>query len=52
MDVLSQCFELVLSWMGAYKLKLNPDKIEMRYSVIQVVDSQPVLKGLALFLKE
>nr|GFC52549.1 hypothetical protein [Tanacetum cinerariifolium] len=54
-DVLNRCLEAVGSWMGANKLKLNPDKTEVllvQKSTTQVLDHRPALNGVVLPLKE
>ncbi|XP_061473928.1 uncharacterized protein LOC133380529 [Rhineura floridana] len=54
-DVLNRCLAAIMDWMGANKLKLNPDKTEtllVSAFSAQMEDVHPVLDGVTLPLKE
>ena len=52
--VLNQCLSMVMDWMRANKLRLNPDKTEVLLvggSSVRLGDVHSVLDGVALLLK-
>ncbi|XP_061474960.1 small ribosomal subunit protein uS7 isoform X1 [Rhineura floridana] len=54
-NVLNRCLTAIMDWMGANRLKLNPDKTEtllVSAFSAQMVDVHPVLDGVTLPLKE
>ncbi|XP_061485295.1 uncharacterized protein LOC133385720 isoform X1 [Rhineura floridana] len=54
-NVLNRCLAAIMDWMGANRLKLNPDKTEtllVSAFYAQMVDVYPVLDGVTLPLKE
>ncbi|XP_061469458.1 uncharacterized protein LOC133378860 [Rhineura floridana] len=54
-DVLNRCLAATMDWMGANKLRLNPDKTEMLLVdgfSDRMMDIYPILDGVTLPLKE